>query len=374
MKIIHVVLGKANPNRMNGVNKVANQLATTMTDLGKNIELWGIANTLKHDYPPRNYKTVLFQQSTKKWSLDPSLTKAIKHLTKFTVVHFHGSFIPEFFLMARLLKKKKIPFVYTPHGALTEGAMQKSALKKRLYFSIFESFIVKNALKVQLLGEGEANHLNTLIQTENTCLIPNGQVTPKGGPWKKQKPMLYDSLVFGFCGRLDQYHKGLDNLLAGFKEYLAKGYQGTLELIGDGKDREILEKLTRALGLQQSVVFHGALFGDAKFKVLADFDVFMHPSRMEGFPTAVLEAAAIGKPCITSEATNVNPYIKLWKAGIPIKESNPENVSLAMKTALEFHQNGTLHWAGQNARNMIEKEFTWEHIAQQLIEVYEGKR
>jgi len=43
MNIIHLVLGKANPNRMNGVNKVANQLATTMTNLNKEVELWGIA-------------------------------------------------------------------------------------------------------------------------------------------------------------------------------------------------------------------------------------------------------------------------------------------------------------------------------------------
>jgi len=359
---------------MNGVNKVANQLATTMTKMGRDIELWGIANTLKHDYPSRNFKTVLFQQSSKKWSLDPALVQAIHQVKNDTVMHFHGSFLPEFFLMSRLLNRRQIPYVYTPHGALTEGAMQKSSLKKKLYFKWIESSIVKNALKVQLLGQGEADHLNTLINTENTCLIPNGQELPKGGPWKKQKPQRRDALVFGFCGRLDQYHKGLDNLISGFKQYLSKGYQGTLELIGDGKDRVILEKLTNALGLQHSVVFHGALFGDAKFRVLADFDVFMHPSRMEGFPTAVLEAAAMGKPCITSDATNINPYIKTWKAGIPITDSNPENVSTAMATALEYHQNGTLHWTGENAKSMVKEAFTWENIANQLIEVYEGKR
>ena len=60
MKIIHLVLGKGNPNRMNGVNKVAYQLATTQTEMGHDVTLWGIANDLHKNYPERNFKTVLF--------------------------------------------------------------------------------------------------------------------------------------------------------------------------------------------------------------------------------------------------------------------------------------------------------------------------
>ena len=66
MKIIHLVLGKANPERMNGVNKVVHQLAKTQATLGQKVSVWGIANDLIPNYPIRNFKTVLFQQYSNK--------------------------------------------------------------------------------------------------------------------------------------------------------------------------------------------------------------------------------------------------------------------------------------------------------------------
>ena len=45
MKIIHLVLGKANPNRMNGVNKVAHYHAEYLHKLGHEVEIWGLTST-----------------------------------------------------------------------------------------------------------------------------------------------------------------------------------------------------------------------------------------------------------------------------------------------------------------------------------------
>jgi len=46
INIIHLVLGKANPQRMNGVNRVVHQLANTQAALGQSVTIWGIANDL----------------------------------------------------------------------------------------------------------------------------------------------------------------------------------------------------------------------------------------------------------------------------------------------------------------------------------------
>jgi hypothetical protein len=43
MEIIHIVLGKANPDRMNGVNKVVYQLATKQVEFGENVAVWGLS-------------------------------------------------------------------------------------------------------------------------------------------------------------------------------------------------------------------------------------------------------------------------------------------------------------------------------------------
>ena len=369
MKIIHLVLGKANPNRMNGVNKVAYQLATTQTTLGYNVSLWGIANTLEKNYPERNFKTVIFQQLKNKLRLDPNLVKALKGLDKNTIVHIHGAFIPEFYQISRLLKKQDVPYIYTPHGSFTEMAMTKNSMIKKLYFRLFETSLIENAKRIQLLGINEFTFLDSLTLKAKKCMIPNGQdlnEIPNYPPnQSKTNPP-----VFGFCGRLATFHKGLDLMLQAFAKYIHDGNEGTLELIGDSNERASLEKLTKELKIDHLVIFHGKKFGKEKFDLLAGMDIFLHTSRMEGFPTAVLEAAALGKPCITSEATNINSFIRKYNSGFTLLENTPEEIAQTMNVAQQQYYKKELSKLGANARRMVEEEFDWAVIAKQLVEVY----
>ena len=367
MKIIHLVLGKGNPDRMNGVNKVAYQLATTQTEMGYDVTLWGIANDLKENFPDRNFKTTLFQQGKNKLKLDPKLKIAIYELPKDAIVHIHGSFIPEFFHVSKLLSKNKISYVYTPHGALTKGAMVKNNFVKKLYFELFESSLIKKAKAMQLLGVQELDYTNSLINTNNKVLIPNGQdlsVFPDLDMVQNKE------IVFGFCGRLATFHKGLDLLFEGFKIYIENGNNGTIELIGDSNERTELESLCKKLGIEDRVIFHGKKFGYEKFKLIGNFDVFMHTSRMEGFPTAVLEAAGMGKVCITSEATNINDYLRKFSAGLPMDENNPAIIAKTMENALQLFESNQLSSIGARAKAMVEKEFSWNNVSKQLIQVY----
>ncbi len=369
MKIIHIVLGKANPERMNGVNKVAYQLATAQSNLGHKVILWGIANSLTENYPSRNFKTELFFQHKNKFRLDGPLKKAISQLSKTTIVHLHGAFIPEFYHITKLLNKKNISYIYTPHGSLTEMAMTKNKLVKKWYFKCFEAQIIAKAKRIQLLGVNEYSYLDRLTSKAQKCLIANGQdlkVIPHYPSVQKQKP----NPVFGFCGRLAQFHKGLDLLFLGFQKYIQNGGTGTLELIGDGTDRQELAQLAVNLGISDRIIFHGKKFGKEKYDLLNKMDVFLHTSRMEGFPTAVLEAAALKIPTITSDATNMNEFIRKHHSGFLLTENSPEEIGLRMTTASDYFYQGKLSKMGLNGRTMVEQEFDWEHIALQLIQVY----
>ncbi len=369
MKIIHIVLGKANPQRMNGVNKVAYQLATAQTNLGYDVTLWGIANSLTKNYPARNFKTQLFYQIKNKLTLDANLKKAIHDLPQKTILHLHGAFIPEFFHLTKLLNKKNIPYIYTPHGSLTEMAMTKNKMVKKLYFNLFESSIIANAKQVQLLGMNEFTFLDTLTSKAHKCLISNGQDLSDLPDYPDQKISSPDP-VFGFCGRLAQFHKGLDLMFSGFQKYLNNGGTGTLELIGDGSDKEKLIQLTTNLGIRNQVIFHGKKFGKEKYDLLHKMDVFLHTSRMEGFPTAVLEAAALKIPTITSKATNMNDFIRKYQSGFLLSENTPEAIGLQMTIASDYFHQGKLTRMGSNGRTMVTREFDWQQIAAQLVKVY----
>ena len=111
-KIIHIALGKANPDRLNGVNKVVNELANHQAKLGYHVELWGITKTPEiHNYSIRDYSTKLFHDISK-FKLSNKLVKAIKTADQSYFFHIHGAFIPQFFLIAKLLAKLDLQYCY----------------------------------------------------------------------------------------------------------------------------------------------------------------------------------------------------------------------------------------------------------------------
>ncbi len=370
MQIIHLVLGKANPDRMNGVNKVAYQLALNQHELGASASVWGIANDLEHNYPPRPFPTRLFLQLRNKLVLDPTLRQAIDELPNHTVIHVHGAFIPEFFHVCRALYRRGIPWVYTPHGALTRAALQQSRWRKAVYFNLFERFIIRRAAAVQLLGEQEYTYIDQLLAVPHKVLIPNGMDLGEVPdlPPRPSNPVP----VFTFCGRLDSYHKGLDLLLQAFERLIGSGRRARLELIGDGPDRPALERFVAARQLGDHVVFHGARYGQEKYLLMAQGDVFVHTSRMEGFPMAVLEAAALGLPCLTSAPTNINSFIEQYDAGFPFGEPAVDAVLEELGRACDAFELRTTRAKGENARRMVAEVFDWKRICTELIELYQA--
>ena len=373
MKIIHLVLGKANPERMNGINKIAHNLVTHQFNQNYDVCLWGIANSLERNYPKRVYPTRLFLQQKNKLFLDKNLLYSLKMLPKDTIFHMHGGFIPEFAKVGNILNKRGIQYVYTPHGCLTQGALSQGNFKKKVYFSLIEKNLIRNAKMVHLTGINEVTDLESLTDDANKCLIPNGQDFSVFPNFKDDIVLNDNSIpVFGFCGRLAIHHKGLDLMIEGFAEYIKSGKLARLELIGDGDERIVLEELAKDLGVADAVVFHGAKFGDEKFRIINNFDVFLHTSRNEGFPTAVVEAAAMSIPCMTSDATSFSDYLIKHKAGFAIKDNNPVGIAREMSRASDHYHDGSLDAMARNAKEMVKKEFDWNCIARQLIEVYQS--
>jgi glycosyltransferase involved in cell wall biosynthesis len=369
-KIIHLVLGKANPNRMNGVNKVAHNHAMHLHELGFDVEIWGITKTPDDAAIDRPFPTRLFKQQPFYRDVDPKMMFALSKLPKKTVFHIHGAFIADFYKVSRMLMEMKIPYVYTPHGAFNAIALEKNKWVKKLYIQRYEKTMLKDAKKVHFLGQSEFDHISKIIKLTNKTIIPNGQDF-NDLEFEFHKMNRKHSPVFGFCGRLDLYYKGLDLMLDGFANYIHKGGAGELWLIGDGPDRPTLEKKVRDHKIEDRVQFMGTRYGKEKLNRISNMDVFCHPSRSEGSPTAVLEAAALERPLIVSTATNVGQIVEVRGCGLHLKQTSPKTIEKALNDFSDLYNQDKHLQMGKCAYKMVKEEFNWNSVAKKLVNIYE---
>jgi len=105
-------------------------------------------------------------------------------------------------------------------------------------------------------------------------------------------------LVIGHVGRFC-YQKNQSFLIDIFSEVRRRRADSILLLVGDGSDRANLEKQTKRLGLQDHVIFYGTT-EQVEYLFWA-MDVFVFPSRFEGFGIVMIEAQAAGLPTVCSD-------------------------------------------------------------------------
>lgn len=368
--IVHITLGKANPERQNGVNKVVYNLATYQAREGHNVTVWGITKNPVVNFKRREFETILFLDARNIFELTVELRRAIEHAPKNTVFHLHGAFLPQLYSVARCLVKCKHEYIYTPHGAFNGIAMKRSSFKKKIYTFLFEKFIVNHARFVQAIGRSEIkgtfNIFGMKIRVE---LIPNGQKAKRTkliGFFAKNEPV-----QFGFVGRLDVQTKGLDLLIQGFSDFISN-YEQTakLHIVGDGPDKEKLISLIQSLNLTDHVEMHGALFGEEKDAVMESLHYLCLTSRNEGLPGVVLEALASSVPCIVSKETNMGAYIDQSNSGYCLKENTRQELSETLRRAAEELRKISYINKARNARELVLSTFKWEEISNQLIQKF----
>lgn len=364
MEIIHIVLGKANPDRMNGVNKVVHQFATEQVKAGKNIQVWGITSNPVHNYPERNFHTKLFKASKFHFAIDTEMKACIlKH--KNAVFHLHGGWVPVFSSLANFFYKNDIKFVLTAHGAYNEVAMQKSNTIKKIYFQLFEKRVLRNVYKVHSIGASEVKGLAKIAPHTKSFLLPYGFDYPSNNMYPKYE----NEFIIGFVGRLDVHTKGLDLLLESFKNFQKISSNSKLWIIGDGEGRAFIENYIRENEIE-NVVMWGKKFGQEKEDLISKMHVFAHPSRNEGLPTSVLEAASFGVPTIVTQATNVASYISDYYAGIAIADNNTEQLTEAMNIILNAYKFKENYIFSEGAKNMLNDVFGWSKLVHQYDELY----
>jgi glycosyltransferase involved in cell wall biosynthesis len=209
-------------------------------------------------------------------------------------VHHHGAMIL-CGIPARLAGIKRV--VMTEHGlqALLERA---DARRLTVRYCRFASDIT-----VVEPSQFEYFHKELGFPVEKLHCIANGVRVPTRTPAlvehrRREFGLSPDVFAFFYVGRLNPV-KDLGTLLDAFATLPADGsFRARLYLVGDGPERAMLEARRDALGLADRVTFLGARSDVSE--VLMAADAFVMCSKSEGLPMALLEAMAVGVPCIAT--------------------------------------------------------------------------
>lgn len=363
-KVIHIVLGKANPDRLNGVNKVVHAVAAQSIQTGRDVEVWGFTPQPDNTSLLSDFTRVLFKHRPYSFALDQSVRDAVKSQPRDTVFHIHGGLIPLYYSLARFLKQQKRPYIVTLHGCLQWKSLQQGLWYKFLYVLLFERFILQNAYAVHCITGSERQILQRLTTTP-TYLIPNGAVPVSNLPLQGQ-PDTAHGIRFLFMGRFAMNHKGLDILIQAFAIFQQVHRDAYLFLAGAGDDQKNLRDLIKRHHIKHHIRILPPQFHAEKSALLDTADIFIHTSRWDVLPTACLEAAAHGKPLLVTQATGFASFIDKYHCGWVAKTLSPAEVAQRMTDAYASWKHNQLAPIGRNAYHMIAQELNWPDITERF--------
>ena len=155
------------------------------------------------------------------------------------------------------------------------------------------------------------------------------------------------------------YRKGIDVMLKAMA-LLPETFK--LVIMGDGKERARFEQMTHELGIEQRVFFAG-MQKDA-FRFLPYYDIYAMPSRSEGFPLVLLEAAACGTKVV---ASSVPVVTECFSDNEVVTFDMPNEHALA-DAILKADSNKEL---GNNLNKRFEKDYSPSVFYQRYKRIYE---
>jgi len=293
--------------------------------------------------------------------------KSVIKKYRIDVVHYHSSY-PESIITKFV---KDIPVVFTLHESGFLEMAEKKKYEKRLRFRISHpDKIIGPSIELATIPTKFG------VQKEKTIFIPNGVDPQKFSPLidsseiKKRHSLQGDLVVL--CPRRLEPKNGVRYLVEALPAITKELNDVKFLFVGEGgykTERKTLEEKVRKYGLTNKVIFTGDIPNQEMPKYFAASDIVVLPSLIEATSIAGLEAMASGKALIGTSVGGIPQIIDDGLTGIIVPPRDPEALSIAILKLLKDDELRIK--MGLNARKKVEREFTWDKIAQKTMEVYE---
>ena len=169
----------------------------------------------------------------------------------------------------------------------------------------------------------------------------------------------------GWIGRMTGI-KRTDDVLLAFKSLRERGIDARLCLVGDGPDRDQVERRAHELGVMRETLFLGYQEQVASF--FAAFDVFILPSANEGTPVTAIEALAAGKPVVATRVGGIPDVVRDGEDGFLVAPGDVE--ALADRLAQLATDDALRERMGEGARARVRERYSVERLVDDVDRLY----
>lgn len=300
----------------------------------------------------QNFKIVMLKKSNLFWKIVfimESFLKFIFYRPNFILCN-HINFIPVAYLYKKLFK---VSYGFVSHGI--EVWNIKNIIKKR---------ILKNADFIISISKYTATKLvDQFPELKNKIfIIPSTVDYKKFYPKDKSKKILnkynltLNDKIILTVSRLNskEQHKGYDKVIKILPSILKLMPDLKYLIIGDGDDRKRIEKMIEDYNLQENVILTGEISDEEINDYYNLADVFVMPSKGEGFGIVFLEALACGIPVIAGNKDASKEPLLNGELGILIDPDNLEEIKRAIINILTGHASKYLYDKNYLRKRVIE--------------------
>lgn len=274
------------------------------------------------------------------------------------IVHVHGYhtlFSPE---MIYLIKKidSKIPIVFTAHY----DPLNRSTVAGKLFGGLYNYLIGKKLFKtvntVISISDFEASNIK-MIQHPNITVVPHGIDNVNIKDNKKD-----ETLKLLYVGYLLDY-KGVQHIIMAVERLVkVENLENVkLTIIGEGKFKKKLIKLSKELNLEDFIYWKPFLPHNQVLEEMEKHDIFLILSKTEGYGIVVAESLSRGTPVIVTNGTALEEFtIENGCFGVDYPPKPEEVTNLIMN----IHENEV------EIGPFSEKIRTWDKVAEDYELIY----
>lgn len=282
------------------------------------------------------------------------------------VVHDHGLWLMPNIHAGWAAAAARKPLVVSPRGMLSPAALQFSLLKKKASWYVVQRAMLRSAACIHATSEQESEEIRAVGLTNPIAIIPNGMDLPEPAP-EIPGPPTAERVVLSL-GRIHP-KKGLARLLHAWAKIETRYPNWKLRIAGPSEagHADELGALAGTLGLTH-VLIDGPIFeGDAKWQAYRSASLFVLPTLNENFGITVAEALAAGIPVISTRGA---PWSRLESEGCGWWiDHGVDPLAATLDRAMAMPRQ-VLTSMGAKGRTWIAREFSWEHMAREMLEMY----